>query len=51
MDEYPISDSRALNRTSHSGRTELGTLPPGALILQLPVQRLDVAAPVIEIIQ
>ncbi|MER6945671.1 alpha-L-fucosidase [Nonomuraea sp. NPDC000554] len=32
-----------------SGHTKLGTLPPGTLTLQLPVQRPDVAVPVIEL--
>ncbi|SDH09525.1 alpha-L-fucosidase [Nonomuraea jiangxiensis] len=32
-----------------SGHTKLGALPPGTLTLQLPVQRPDVAVPVIEL--
>ncbi|WP_207755981.1 alpha-L-fucosidase [Nonomuraea cypriaca] len=32
-----------------SGHTKLGALPPGTLTLQLPVQRPDVAVPVVEL--
>jgi alpha-L-fucosidase len=35
--------------SADSGHTRLGALPPGTLTLQLPVQRPDVAVPVIEL--